>query len=188
MTSPAYVQALSILLPQLCSNSRPNVFANFKVKIATGRLTRSEDPVSHVNAMAAFYDPKISEIFWGFHLKAQCYCFNGGHTDPDDISPAATIKREIFEELGINYSLADIPTPELITCMDIYHPKFPCREHFDIFFFFPINKNTFQFDKQKMATEYDHWGWYPLAEAKKMATSTNNLQALEVIEKKPIGK
>ncbi|MDO5561728.1 MAG: NUDIX domain-containing protein [bacterium] len=176
------------ILPNLAKNSSPDILAAFKNKINSGHFTRAQDPVSHINTMAAFYDPKLAEIFWGFHLKAQCYCFNGGHTDETDSSPAAVIQREISEELGLDYALANIHAPELITCMDIYNPQFPCREHFDVFFFFPVNKNHFHFDAQKMATEYSHWGWYPLAQAKKMNSSTNNFQALELIEKKLISR
>ncbi len=79
---------------------------------------------------------------------------------------------------------AQIPTPELVTVQQIANKNYHCRLHYDIFFFFAVDKNNFFYDEKKLATEYDHWGWYPLAIAKKLCTSNNNLQALELIEEK----
>lgn len=177
-------QNLLQIVPFIEKNSRSADLKSFHEKISTGKLIRQDDPVSHINTMMAFYDPKIKEIFWGFHLKAQLYCFNGGHIDPEDQNPAVTAQREIFEELGIKYLPAQIPTPELVTVQQITNKNYPCRLHYDIFFFFAVDKNNFFYDEKKLATEYDHWGWYSLAAAKKMCTSNNNLQALELIEKK----
>ncbi len=177
------VQELQKLLPELAKNSTLEELELLKTKLQSDYLIRANNPASHINAMMAVYDPQAGEIFWGWHLKAQKYVFNGGHVDPDETTKE-TARREIEEELGLIYTLDQISIPELITVIPIDNPNHACRQHFDIWYFLPVSKQTFKPDAEKLATEYANWDWYKLDQAKKMPCGPNNLAALAVIEKK----
>ncbi len=153
--------------------SGDEVTSEYLKRIRTGNLTKKEDPKSHMCTYFAPYDSVAKQIFIGHHKKAGKWLFNGGHVDPNETLKDA-LKREIQEEWGLNYDDFEIREPQLLTICPINNPeKQTCTEHFDIWHFIPVDKNTFNPDREKLAEEFHESSWVSYEDAMKLNTDDN---------------
>lgn len=153
----------------------------FLKRVKEGKLSREEDPLTHFCVYFAAFDPKVKQVFIGQHIKSGLWLFNGGHLEKGE-EPKEAVKREIIEEWGKEVKLPKIPVPELLTLTKIENPeKQICRYHYDIWYFFPVDKNKFSPDQDLLTKEFYEIGWKTLKEAKKLAKDFNTLLALKTI-------
>lgn len=157
----------------------------FLERLGQGNLTRDENPESHFCVYFAAYDPKAKQIFIGHHKKSGLWLVNGGHIDQGE-TLQETLKREIDEEWGLaeNLENLEISQPRLLTITEINNlPKQTCRAHYDVWYFVAVDKNVFNPDKQKLATEFHENQWVTFETARKsFIKDANNLQALDFME------
>lgn len=181
---PNLKSKLAIELENLIKNSFSDdeVSVAYLERIKLGNLTKKENPESHVCTYFAPYDPVAREVFIGHHKKAGIWLFNGGHVDKGEIL-IDTLKREIDEEWGLDVKDFEIKKPGLLTFRDIYNPeKQPCREHFDIWHFIPVDKDSFYPDKEKLAEEFHENRWVSFDEAVKLfADDISSIKAIGYI-------
>jgi 8-oxo-dGTP pyrophosphatase MutT (NUDIX family) len=57
--------------------------------------------VGHITASALVVDESTQQVLLHFHKKLQCWLQFGGHSEPDDTTPAMTALRETQEETGL---------------------------------------------------------------------------------------
>lgn len=175
---------LAIELEDLISRKFQNdeTASKYLKRIKDGNLTKKENAESHMCTYFAPYDPMAKEIFIGHHKKADKWLFNGGHIDPNE-TLIDTLKREIQEEWGLNYDDFEIEEPQLLTMCPIDNPiKQPCRMHFDIWHFIPVDKNTFHPDKNKLAEEFFEAGWFNFEKAMKLNTDDNQRKGFQYVK------
>lgn len=155
----------------------------FLNRLGEGKLTIDENPQSHFCVYFAAYDPKAKQIFIGHHKKPGLWLVNGGHIDKNE-TLQETLRREIDEEWGLKCEDLKIGAPQLLTITEIYNPeKQPCRAHYDIWHFVPIDKNTFKPDKDKLAEEFYENRWVSPEEARKLQIeNVNHNKALDYLE------
>ncbi len=159
-----------------------NIAYKFKQKISNSKYTKDDDPESHLCVSFAAYDHKSKQIFIGRHIKSGLWLFNGGHVDKEETLRQA-VEREINEEWEINTNNIKIGIPELLTITDIDNPtKQTCRTHFDIWYFIDIDKNNFNPDPSKLATEFYSVEWIDLIKAKELITDKSTITALDYIK------
>jgi 8-oxo-dGTP pyrophosphatase MutT (NUDIX family) len=163
--------------------SNDEVASAYLERIKLGNLTKKENSESHLCTYFAPYDPVAKQVFIGHHKKAGIWLFNGGHIDEGE-TLRDTLKREIDEEWGLDMHDFEIEEPGLLTFRDIYNPtKQPCLWHFDIWHFIPVDKNTFNPDKEKLAEEFHECIWVDLDEARKLfLDDESSLKAIKFIE------
>lgn len=70
------------------------------------RLEKPATPPKHLVAYFLLVDPAAGRCLLVDHRKARLWLPTGGHVEPDE-DPAATVRREAREELGIEPSLLD---------------------------------------------------------------------------------
>jgi len=147
-------------------------------RIKEGMLTKHENPFSHLCTYFAPYDPAAKQLFIGNHKKSGLWLVNGGHIAEGE-TLSDTLKREIDEEWGLDSKDFDIPEPQLLTICPINNPeKQTCTEHFDIWHFIPVDKNTFNPDKEKLMTEFSEVGWFTYDEAMKLNNGDNQKKGI----------
>lgn len=148
-------------------------------RIKEGKLTKHENPFSHMCAYFAPYDPVAKQLFIGNHKKSGLWLVNGGHIDENETLKDA-LKREIVEEWGLDSEDFDIPEPQLLTICPINNPeKQKCTEHFDIWHFIPVNKENFNPDMEKLLTEFSEVGWFTYEEAMKLNNGDNQKKGIQ---------
>lgn len=150
----------------------------FLNRLDEGRLTRSENPTSHICVYFAAYDPRTHHAFVGLHKKSGLWLFNGGHMDPNE-APIDTVIREAQEEWGITLTPNDIPNPTLATLTEIEHPeKQVCEWHYDLWYFLPFDEREFHPDDILLKTEFSEYGWKTPEEVKNLFVDPASLEAL----------
>ncbi len=153
----------------------------FLNRLDEGRLTRQENPTSHLCVYFAVFDPKTHRVFIGHHKKSGLWLFNGGHMDPNE-SAVDTVVREAKEEWGILPPNA-IPLPKLVTLTEIDHPeRMICEWHYDLWFFLPMDERAFHPDPQHLAAEFNETGWKTYEEARNLFSEENSKEALAYIQ------
>lgn len=146
-------------------------------------LTRDENPITHFCVYFAAYDPENRQVFIGHHKKSGLWLFNGGHIDEGEL-PLEALEREVGEEWGKNVQLDGGYTPSLLTITEIDNPtKQKCRLHYDIWYFIPLDKNSFDPDESLLEKEFHQTGWKLAEEARDLIKDVNTLTALAEIEK-----
>ncbi|MFH0969156.1 MAG: NUDIX domain-containing protein [Patescibacteria group bacterium] len=156
--------------------------SKFIERINQGGLTIEENPESHFCAYFSAYDPDAKQIFIGHHKKSGLWLINGGHIDKGEIIKEA-LKREIDEEWGLDFDNFNIKKPALLTITEIYNPeKQPCRVHYDIWHFVPVDKNKFNPDASKLSEEFYENKWLSADEAGKITTDPNTIKAIDFIK------
>lgn len=150
-------------------------------RIKEGKLTRDENPLNHLCVYFAAFDPSVKEVFIGHHKKADQWIFNGGHIDKGEI-PKQTLEREMAEEWGKVVELRTIGEPRLLTMTHINSPRIQCTKHYDIWFFVPVSKESFNPDKSLLDTEFHTTGWKTIEEAKRLITDPNTIKAISKFE------
>ncbi len=167
-----------------CSAREPDR-KRFMKRIRQGKLTRSENPVSHLCVYFAAYDPADRAVFIGLHKKSGLWLANGGHLDAGETLPDAVI-REAREEWGIALSRDAVPSPSLATVTEIEHPERQvCEWHYDVWHFLPRDRFLFRPDASRLATEFFDSGWYGYDEASLLVTDPASRQALAFLKKLP---
>jgi 8-oxo-dGTP pyrophosphatase MutT (NUDIX family) len=167
------------------ASSFPNssVVNDFINRAKEEKLTRDENPKSHLCVYFAGYDKDTKRVFIGHHKKSGLYLFNGGHIDEGEI-PEEALEREMGEEWGIKIKLEDIGEPKLLTITPIDNPtKLKCKKHFDVWFFVPLSESTFKPDQDLLATEFHKTMWVSIDEARKLITDESTLLAIDEFEK-----
>lgn len=159
------------------------VRSKFLQRFAERKLTRKENPLSHFCVYFAAYDPQKQLVFLGHHKKSGLWLFNGGHMEPKE-KPIDTIRREISEEWGIKYDLKKMSALNLLTLTEIEHSeKIICREHFDLWYFLPVEKKTFSPDPKKLAEEFFTTRWLTITQAQQFTRDPATQQALRFLQK-----
>lgn len=165
------------------TNAEDAVKKEFVRRAEKGSLTRVENPLTHFCVYFAGYDPGSRQVFIGHHKKSGLWLFNGGHLDEGELPPEA-LEREAGEEWGKHIKLDGHYLPSLLTVTDIHHfTQQTCRTHYDIWYFIPLDKNTFHPDEGLLATEFYLTGWKPAEAARNFIRDANTLTALAEIEK-----
>ena len=160
------------------------IASEFLQRIDKGNITRDEDPKSHFCVYFAAYDLKQKQLFMGHHKKSGLWLFNGGHIDKGETSIEA-VEREIEEEWGIKMQVSSIKDPRLLTITKIDNPtKQTCKTHYDIWYFFSVNKDKFFPSKENLSVEFYNVEWMTSAEAKCIVTEPNTLKAIKFLEEK----
>lgn len=158
--------------------SSAEIAQKFLIRIREGKLTRDENPKSHLCVYFAAYDPSAQKVFIGHHKKSGLWLFNGGHIDEGE-SPEQALEREIGEEWGMSMSSTEIGNPLFLTITPIDNPtKQLCRAHYDIWYFVKVNRNDFEPDQAKLDKEFHQAKWVNTTEAKKLVTDPNTLEAI----------
>lgn len=153
----------------------------FLSRLAKGALTRDENPKSHFCTYFPAYDSRFKEVFIGLHKKSGLWLFNGGHIDRDE-TPHEAVTREVQEEWGNNQRYV-VPSPSLLTITEIENPKKQtCEHHFDIWYFFSLDKDTFVPDPTLLAKEFHEWGWKSAEETRSLIKNKETIRALGEIE------
>lgn len=155
----------------------------FLQRIEEGKITRDENPKSHICVYFAAYDPKAKQIFIGHHKKTGFWLFNGGHIDEGE-TMKESLSREIDEEWGLDANDFEINQPALLTITEIDNPtKQPCRIHYDLWNFIAVDKNTFHPVEENLLEEFHEAGWKTLTEARELIKEKNTLLAIDFVEK-----
>lgn len=155
--------------------------ARYKERIEQGGLTIQEDPESHFCLYFAPYDPKTKTIFIGHHKKSGLWLFNGGHIDEGETA-RETLVREIGEEWGLNGNDFKAEISPLLTITRIDNPtKQTCKEHFDIWIFIPVDKDSFSPQAECLAEEFYETGWKSIHEAKELIRDEKTLSGVAFI-------
>ncbi len=150
----------------------------FLDRLAEGRLTQSQNPLSHFCAYFAAYDPAGQNVFIGHHKKSDLWLFNGGHMDPGE-TPRDTVVREAHEEWNITLNQNLVMNPQLITLTKIEHPERQiCEWHFDFWHFMAFTQASFHPTDASLKTEFISYGWKPFADAAALLTDPNSKEAL----------
>jgi len=155
----------------------PEIRQKYLERIQEGSLTRDEDPISHFCVYFLPYDTKKKQVFIIAHKKSGLWLSPGGHIDPGE-TPEQALEREVEEELGVNLPEARLK-PLLLTITYIKKDVRPCKVHFDIWYFVPMNETGLSSEKEG---EFDNGQWVSLGRARELMTDENNLKALDFVE------
>lgn len=102
-------------------------------RLNEGKLTREENPLSHMCAMFLTYNPTEKKVLVVHHKKAKSWIFPGGHIEKGEL-PFETAAREAEEEIGVSIHNILLSAPFGAQVLDIDNPPQICREHYDIFY------------------------------------------------------
>lgn len=157
------------------------VIRAFHKRLNRGRLTRDEDDKTHFCVYFLAYDPKAKEVFVGLHKKSGLWLFTGGHIDKGETLEKAVV-REVWEEWGQKMALSNIDKPALLTITEINNPtKQTCTRHYDIWYFFKVDKDNFVVDNNKLIKEFHEISWKGFSDAGKLIIDPSTLKALDTI-------
>jgi len=152
----------------------------FSARLKQGKLTRDDNPYSHFCVYFAALDPALKQVFIGHHKKSGLWLFNGGHMDKGE-TPQEAVIREMGEEWGNSWAV--IPKPALLTLTQIEKPQAQiCQWHYDIWYFVPVDKNSFHPDQALLAKEFHEIGWKSLSNARAFVTDPSTHTALKYLE------
>jgi 8-oxo-dGTP pyrophosphatase MutT (NUDIX family) len=163
------------------ADGKKDIKLKFLNRLEEGKLSRAENPVSHLCVYFAAYDPSAHKVFIGHHRKSGLWLFNGGHMDPNE-TPADTIVREAKEEWGKMLSVTDVPSPQLVTLTEIEHPEqIVCEWHYDLWCFLPFDSEAFHPDEQLLLAEFMQSGWKSYEEAETLLKDPASREALDYV-------
>jgi 8-oxo-dGTP pyrophosphatase MutT (NUDIX family) len=168
------------------ASCRPEIKGEYIQRLGEGLLTRDENPQTHYCVYFAGIDSETGKFFVGHHKKSGLWLFNGGHIDKGE-TPREAVLREIGEEWGdiekTGLTKEAVGKPELLTITTIKDPDFPCKKHYDIWFFIRLNKDLFKPDKEKLEKEFYKTKWVSLDEARKLIVDPATIEALDYLNK-----
>lgn len=150
-------------------------------RIYEKKLTRDENPLSHLCVYFAAYDSVHKKILMGLHKKSGLWLFNGGHVDKGE-SLEQALYREMGEEWGFIEKI-DADSPSLFTITHIENPKKQiCQLHYDIWYFIPFDLNEFKPNNKALAVEFFEWGWKTIDEARSLVRDKATIRGVEEME------
>lgn len=120
------------------------------------------------------YNIADQAVFLVHHKKADLWIAPGGHIDEGEIS-IETLKREMQEELVIEYFPDHDISLAMLSIVHIPNPKQTCNEHLDIWYFIPTDGSDFNVDTR----EFHETRWLSMLEARKLVVDPSNLRALD---------
>lgn len=155
----------------------------FIERVNEGDLSIDENPESHFCIYFAAYDLNAKKVFIGHHKKSGLWLFNGGHIDQSETIDE-TLKREIKEEWDLNADDFQIQKIKFLTTTDIYNPKKqPCRKHYDLWCFVPVDINKFSPSEETLLQEFHEYGWKDFDEARGLVVGSEQTKsAINFIE------
>jgi 8-oxo-dGTP diphosphatase len=155
----------------------PEIAKQFLTRAEVGNLTRDEEVQSHFCVYFLPYNPKTEQVFIVAHKKSGLWLSPGGHIDKGELL-LETLKRELKEELGVEYNpVADLK-PFLLTITPIENQNQKCKTHYDFWYGIPTDGSDFKVDPR----EFNETRWLSISEARKLVTDPPNLEALAKIE------
>ncbi|OGI32209.1 MAG: hypothetical protein A2271_04115 [Candidatus Moranbacteria bacterium RIFOXYA12_FULL_35_19] len=173
ITKNKQIKELEEILKKKLSND--SLASRFIERIGEGKITRDENPKSHLCTYFTAYDSKAKQVFIGHHKKSGLWLFNGGHIDEGE-TLKETLIREIGEEWGLDGNDFEIKPPALLTITKIDNPtKQPCNFHYDLWHFLSVEKNIFKPVEAKLLEEFYEAGWKTLEEARNLIKDKNTL-------------
>jgi 8-oxo-dGTP pyrophosphatase MutT (NUDIX family) len=174
-----YYQSLNHLI----SKTSSPLVKKFITRINKHKISRTENPASHVCCFFALIDTRSQQVFLGHHKKSNLWLFNGGHIEKNEL-PVDTIAREMLEEWGYQPLNPTNIKPDYLSYVKIENPIQTCKEHYDIWYFIDINKNNFHPDQNLLDQEFYSTQWADINTAKTLCRGQYSYQALEFIEQK----
>ena len=154
------------------------VRAQYFFRLLYPSRTRTENSRSHFCVYFLPYNPETKKVFLVLHKKAGIWLFPGGHMDKGE-TPTQTLKREVWEELGLILENWRNFLPFFLSITKI--PKrlnTKCRKHFDIWYRIPTDGKNFNVDMN----EFLKVGWFSIAEAREIATDSEILAGLDKMQ------
>lgn len=168
-------QLRKIVNRSLCDEKK--VYLNFLQRIEEGNLIRDENEKSHFCLYFLPYNPDTKEIFITYHKKSGLWISPGGHIEKGE-TVLDTLRREIKEELGLDFNVGKIDAPFMISITEIDNPPQLCRAHYDIWYLILTDGGDFNIDSR----EFHESRWVTLKQARKLVTDPNNIKALDLLE------
>lgn len=160
------------------AGGKEEIKLKFLNRLEEGRLTRDENPTSHLCSYFPAYDPKTQKVFIGLHKKSGLWLVNGGHMHNGEL-PVDAVVREAKEEWGLALSPQDIPNPQILTLTEIEQPKRQvCEWHYDFWHFLSFDENLFHPDPTLLTIEFSEYGWKSYDEATPLFSDPNSFEAL----------
>ncbi len=175
MNSSIYLSEINKLKDKPWINSA--VFKKFTKRLCQSLLVKEDSPTNHICVFFLPVDVKAKQIYLCHHIKAQDWIPPGGHIDKGE-APVETVKREVFEELNHSVNIDQINIFDL-SIKHIINPIHGCEYHYDIWHWFPINTQNFNYTKK----EYYNARWVTILEANKLCKK--NPTYLEIVNKIP---
>lgn len=182
MTDALLKTEMSALLSAAASQKEQVAFERFLH--TTLRLTRDQNPTTHVCVYFAAIDCDRKLVLVGHHKKSGLWLFNGGHVDMGE-SLTQTLHREMSEEWGsvaqsTEYRLSD---RRLLTVTHVVpNVKQTCRTHYDVWHFLMVDSKHFLPDENAVAIEFFITKWLTLHEAREVVSDQATQQALDFIQ------
>lgn len=157
-----------------------NVCQDFLELLESGEYIRDEGAKKHFSVYTLPYNPESGEVFIGHHRKADLWLSPGGHIDSGE-SPLGTLKREIKEELGLEYNPGEDERPFFLSTVDIDNPHVPqCKKHYDIWYLIETDGKDFEVDPR----EFIETRWATPDQARKLVTDPSVLRAISLVEQR----
>ena len=166
----------SVLDRSICAGG--DVYDGFKQRLGQGLLTQEENPLSHFCVYFLPYNPENKKVFIVHHKKSGLWISPGGHMDKGE-TVWETANREINEELGVKSFFKETPPPFLLTITPIDSQAYACKLHFDIWCLVQTDGKDFDIDGQ----EFFDTKWLTIGEARQVVTNSQNIMALDLVEK-----
>lgn len=158
------------------------ILREFRRRLAEGKLTRDENPLTHFCVFFAAFDPKRKLVFVGHHIKADLWLFNGGHIDKGELVGQA-MQREMKEEWGFIPKAETMRAPSHLSVTKIRFPERQiCQLHYDIWHFISVDKEKFFPDESRLAEEFHHIRWMTPAIARRKVTDANAMAVIDMLE------
>lgn len=158
--------------------AQESVILRFTERLKRGSLTRDESPKTHFCTYFLPYNKEVRKVFIIHHKKSGLWLSPGGHIDRGE-DLLTTLNREIDEELGIKNKITEEIKPFLLTITPIDNSVQPCKEHLDIWYRIPMDKEEISANLR----EFHASRWVTLSEARELITDEPNLKALEKMER-----
>jgi len=151
---------------------------DFLQLLESGEFIRDEGAKKHYSVFFLPYNSKTKEIFIIHHKKSGLWLSPGGHIDSGE-NPLDTLKREIKEELGVEYGLSSDAEPFFLSTVEIDNPQVQqCKKHYDIWYLMETNGDDFNVDPR----EFLDTKWVSPNEARALVTDPSVLEAINLVE------
>lgn len=152
-----------------------SVYQQFLQRLSKNKFTREENKDSHFCVFFLPVDFEKRQVFLVHHIKADDWIPPGGHIDKGE-HPLETVKRELKEELQVDLEKT-APKIFYLSRKPIKN-RTPCKMHWDIWYFLPIKKREFNFDK----SEFYKVEWFDVDDLENSSVFKTYPKAIKVIK------